>query len=347
MTVEALTFEPGNEGTAAIEEISIPGPDDGMVVDVLAVGVCGTDHELLRGEHGRPPPNHRRMVLGHESLCRVAETPREAPLQPGDLVVAMVRHPDPVPCRNCSIGEWDMCTNGGYTEHGIMGRDGFMATQARVDPNHVVVVPSSLGANGVLVEPASVVTKAWEHIEAIGSRGLWEPKRALITGAGPIGLLAALLARQRGLDVTVFDRVTEGPKPGLAEALGAVYHVGELKDVSEGADIVIECTGVASLVFDVLDDTARNGIVCLTGVTSPHRMLEIPAGVISRQIVLENDVVFGSVNANRRHYEKAIGALSSADAGWLGELITRRVALDDWGSAFTQRENDIKVVIEP
>ena len=135
-----------------------------------------------------------------------------------------MRRPDPVPCASCAAGEWDMCRNGQYTEHGIKGLHGFGAEYFRVDPGFAVPVDRSLGLAGVLIEPTSVVAKAWEHIDRIAARAVWRPSRVLVTGAGPIGLLAALLARQRGFEVHVLDRVTDGPKPALVRDLGATYH---------------------------------------------------------------------------------------------------------------------------
>lgn len=347
MTVRALTVVPLQAGTARLSQVEPPGPETGMAVEVAAVGVCGTDREILAGHHGAGPPGRDRLVLGHEMLGRVRDAEPRLDLAAGDLVTGIVRRPDPVPCRNCAVGEWDMCRNGLYTECGIKAEDGFLADEIRLDPAFAVAVPEHLADAGVLVEPTSVVAKAWEHIEAIGTRAHWEPERVLVTGAGPIGLLAAFLARRQGLEVQVFDRVTDGPKPKLVAALGAGYHSGDLSELVTEADVVVECTGSAPLVFDVIAHTTRNGIVCLAGVTSPGRHLPVPAGNILREIVLENDVVFGSVNANRRHYEAAVTALGEADPQWLAGLVTRRVPLAAWEEAFISRPDDVKVVIEP
>jgi threonine dehydrogenase-like Zn-dependent dehydrogenase len=192
----------------------------------------------------------------------------------------------------------------------------------------------------------SVLAKAWEEVERIGSRARWQPRRVLVTGAGPVGLLAALMAVQRGLEVHVLDRLTEGPKPGLVRDLGATYHTGTLREASNGADIVIECTGAGQLVFDAMEHTAPGGIVCLTGISSGGRALRIDAGMLNRTLVLENDVVFGSVNANRRHYEEAAGRLAKADRDWLERLMTRRVPLERWSEGINHQPADVKTVIE-
>jgi threonine dehydrogenase-like Zn-dependent dehydrogenase len=168
----------------------------------------------------------------------------------------------------------------------------------------------------------------------------------LVTGAGPIGLLAALLGVQRGDDVHVLDLVTEGPKPALVRDLGSTYHSGSAAEACAGADVVVECTGVGELVFEILSCTAPAGIVCLTGVSSGGRLLQVDAGALNRELVLENDVVFGSVNANAVHYRAAVQALAGADARWLARLITRRVPLGEWSSALESRRDDVKVVID-
>ncbi len=314
-------------------------------VRILAVGVCGTDAEIVRGDYGTAPPGRDRLVLGHESLGRVLEAPPASGLSSGDLVVGIVRRPDPLPCPNCAVGEWDMCRNGGYTERGIKGLDGYCSERYRIAPEFAVPVDPALGPLGVLLEPASVVAKAWEQVERIGRRARWEPGRAVVTGAGPIGLLAALLGVQKGFAVGVVDIVTEGPKPALVAGLGATYSSDPVAEVVRGADVVMECTGVGQLIFDAMAGTAANGIVCLTGV-SPSRVVEVDAGAINRRMVLENDVVVGSVNANRRHYEAAADALAAADPDWLGRLITRREPLERWEAALAKEPSDIKVVLE-
>jgi threonine dehydrogenase-like Zn-dependent dehydrogenase len=239
-----------------------------------------------------------------------------------------------------------MCRNGRYTEHGIKELDGFMRERYRVDPAAVVKLDPVLERTGVLLEPTSVVAKAWDHIERIAARGVWNPRVVLVTGAGPIGLLAALLGVQRGLEVHVLDRVTSGPKPALVADLGATYHTGEIAEAVPAADVIVECTGVGELVLDGIDKAGPDGIVCLTGVSSPGRTITIDAGALNRELVLENEVVFGTVNANRRHYQAAAAALAEADQQWLERLITRRVPLDRWSDALQRQPDDVKAVLD-
>jgi threonine dehydrogenase-like Zn-dependent dehydrogenase len=345
--MRALTVQPGHADSARVEDVPEPPPANGAVlVQALAVGVCGTDLEIVSGKYGWPPPGKDRLILGHESLGRVIEAPADSGLKPGDLVAGIVRRPDPVPCPNCAVGEWDMCRNGRYTEHGIKEVDGFCAERWRVHPGHAVKVAAHLGPLGVLMEPASVLAKAWDHVERIGKRAVWQPRRVLVTGAGPIGLLAALMGRQRGLEVHVLDRHTDGPKPQLVKDLGAHYHTGDVKPLAAEADVVIECTGVGQLVFDIVQVNPPGAITCLTGISSGGRPVQADFGTLNKTMVLENDVIFGSVNANRRHYEAAADALAKADPKWLARVVNRRVPLADWKDALVRQPDDVKPVIQ-
>jgi glucose 1-dehydrogenase len=344
--MKAITVVPGEPGSTSLDEVDEPAADQGAILaESLAYGICGTDLEIAGGEYGWAPPGKERLTLGHESLGRVLEAPAGVGVAEGDLVVGIVRRPDPVPCACCAHGEWDMCRNGEYTERGIKAIDGYASERFRVEPEFAIRLDPALERNGVLLEPASVLAKAWEQIDRIGTRACFAPGAALVTGAGPIGLLAALIGVQRGLEVHVLDRATQGLKPELVAGLGATYY-SSVDDVPRDVDIIVECTGAGQLVFDAMQGTAPGGIVCLTGVSPTGRKLEVDAGAINRDLVLQNDVVFGSVNAARRHYEQAAEALAQADDEWLERLITRRVPLDSWEEGFDRRDDDVKVVID-
>jgi threonine dehydrogenase-like Zn-dependent dehydrogenase len=239
-----------------------------------------------------------------------------------------------------------MCRNGRYTEHGIKELDGFGCERVRLEPERLVKVDPKLGDLGVLLEPSSILAKAWEQIERIGHRAHWEPHRVLVTGAGPIGLLAAMMARQRGFELDVLDLATDGPKPQLVRDLGGHYHTGKVADLPHLPDITIECTGAPAVVLDVMRLNSPCGIVCLAGVSSGGRTLPLDVGGLNQSLVLENDVIFGTVNANRRHYEAAAKSLAEADRSWLSRLITRRVPLERWHDAITKQPHDVKVVID-
>jgi threonine dehydrogenase-like Zn-dependent dehydrogenase len=239
-----------------------------------------------------------------------------------------------------------MCRNGRYTEHGIKEIDGFMSERWRIDSDYAMRVDASLGLTGVLLEPATVVTKAWEQVVTVGQRSFWEPRTALVTGAGPIGLLAALVVRQHGLEVHVLDRVESGPKPALVRALGATYHTGSVADVGFQPDVIIECTGVGQVITDAIGCIAPGGVVCLTGVGSGGRTVGLTTADAATKIVLRNNVVVGSVNANKRHWYKAGQALARADRAWLARLVTRTVPPEQFMLAFRREPDDIKVVIQ-
>jgi threonine dehydrogenase-like Zn-dependent dehydrogenase len=347
--MRALTVAPNTAHSARVEEISEPPRSDGSIlVRTLALGVCGTDREIVSGSYGWAPPGERRLVIGHESLGRVQEAPDGAGVNVGDLVVGIVRRPDPVPCCACAVGEWDMCRNGRYTERGIKERNGYGSDFFRIEPEYTVKLDPSLGMNGVLVEPTSVVAKAWDHTERIGHRSrAWQPKTLLITGAGPIGLLAALMGAQRGLDVHVLDNRESMEKRLIVRELGGTFHLGSLASLDRlEPDILMECTGAPSVVRDALGRTASGGIVCLVGVSAAGQDFDVDIGKFNRTMVLDNDTVFGSVNANRKHYEAAVDTLLRADKAWLSRLITRRVPVEQWTQSFDQQPDDIKIIID-
>jgi glucose 1-dehydrogenase len=303
--MRAITVLPGTTHSAKLEYVPEPAESDGPVlVRTLALGVCGTDREILNGSYGFAPPGEQRLILGHESLGTVEAAPQGCGLAPGDLVVGIVRRPDPEPCVACAAGEWDMCRNGRYTERGIKERHGYGAERFRIEPEFAVKIDPALGILGVLLEPASILAKAWDHTDRIGHRArAWQPRVLLVTGAGPIGLLAALMGKQRGLDVYVLDRNKGGPKEAIVHDLGGTYRTepGALEGLAP--DILMECTGAPAVIRACLTATAAAGIVCLTGVTEPGKVFDVDIGRFNRTTVLDNNVVFGTVNANRRHYE--------------------------------------------
>ncbi|ELS51313.1 hypothetical protein STVIR_7712 [Streptomyces viridochromogenes Tue57] len=323
-----------------------PGPGE-LLVEGIAVGVCGTDREIAEGRHGSAPKGRDRLVIGHESLGRVVEASGSA-FRPGDLVAGVVRRPDPVPCGACAHGWFDMCRNGLYSERGIKQLDGFAATLWTLEADYAVRLDAGLSHLGVLLEPTSVVVKAWEQVDRVQARSWSDPRSVLVTGAGPVGLLAALIGAQRGLDVHVLDRVTEGAKPDLVRKLGGQYHSSSIDDAMERIrpDVVIEATGAAAVAMGAMAAIGPYGVLCLTGLSPVGRTLEIDAGQLNRTMVLDNAAVIGSVNANRDHYLQASAVLAAADRDWLDRLITRRLPLADFRSAFEPGTDDVKTVLD-
>jgi threonine dehydrogenase-like Zn-dependent dehydrogenase len=239
-----------------------------------------------------------------------------------------------------------MCRTDGFGERGIVRLHGYGSEHWRVEPDFAVPILPRLGELGVLLEPASVLAKAWDQVDQISRRAFFQRGRALVTGAGPIGLMACLLGAQRGYEMHVVDLALACPKRDLVEDLGARYHSGDAADVDVDVDVVIECTGLGAVGRSAARRLASGGIMCLTGIMNLDPTLDVDATTMNRNMVLHNQVLFGTVNAGRRHWEQAAEALATADPGWLGALITRRVPLTSWTEALDRQPEDIKVVVD-
>jgi glucose 1-dehydrogenase len=345
--MRAMTVIPGDPGSARIDERPEPPSEDGAVlVAGRLLGLCGTDREIAVDGYGEAPSGEERLVIGHESLGDVLEAPPGSGFAPGDVVAGIVRRPDPVPCPACAVGEWDMCRNGLVTERGIVRHHGYGAERWRLEPEFAVRVPPRLGDLGVLIEPASVLAKAWEQIDLISRRAFFVRERALVIGAGPIGLLATLFGAQHGYQVHVVDRSEHRRKRDLVEALGATFHSGDAEDIDVEADVLVECTGVGAAARAGIRKLASGGIGCLTGVAHGEPRFDADSTATNRRLVLRNQLLFGTVNAARRHWEQAAASLAATDPQWLSGLITRHVPLDRWTDGLEKEPDDIKVVVE-
>jgi threonine dehydrogenase-like Zn-dependent dehydrogenase len=280
------------------------------------------------------------MILGHESLGRVRQAPAGSPFAAGDLVAGLVRRPDPLPCPACAAGDLDICQNGKYTERGVLAHDGYGAQQYVLGQEYAVPVDPKLGLTGVLVEPTSIVAKAWERLDTAVRR----PRgRALILGAGPIGLLAALLAHQRGYEVHVVDQVTDGPKVLQVKALGATYHRGA-GDLDSEFDAVVECSG--GLTAEAISATGRGGALCFVAGGHGGSGATIELAALGGALVGGNRSLFGVVSSDRRHFTAAHAALQRAEGGWLEGLLTSVVPLEKYAAAFDGGPDTIKAVIQ-
>ncbi len=302
--MRALTTMPGVPNSAKVEDVAEPPRSDGAIlVKALALGICGTDRDILAGEYGTPPPGQQRLVLGHESLGLVIEAPARCGLDQGDLVVGIVRRPDPVPCPACAAGEWDMCRTDSFGERGIVRLHGYGSEHWRVEPDFAVPILPRLGDLGILLKPASVLAKAWDQVDQISRRAFFLRGLALVTGAGPIGLMACLLGAQRSYEMHVVDLAQAGPKRDLVEDLGARHHSGDAADIGVDVDVVIECTGLGPAGRSAARRLASGGIMCLTGIMNLDPALDVDATALNRNMVLRNQVLVGTVNAGRRHWE--------------------------------------------
>jgi threonine dehydrogenase-like Zn-dependent dehydrogenase len=338
--VRALTVRDGADGRLRLDDVPEPAPEEGdILVEAVALGVCGTDRRLVQ-RPPRLPPGRDRLIMGHESLGRALEAPPGSGLQVGDMVVGIVRGPDPVPCPFCASGEPDLCENGGFTERGIMGQDGFGSERFRLKPHEAVRVDPRLGLAALLVEPTSIVSKAWERLDLLGRR---RPARALVLGAGPIGLLAALLGVRRGYDVHVMDQLDHGRKPDQVRALGAAYHTSPAT-LAGGFDPVLECTG--ALTSEAVRQVAPVGTVCLIGEGEDRSVPVLQPKELTGDLILGNKTVVGTVSSNRRHFEAGHRVLREADPAWLAGLLGPCVALEDWHAAFLEGADQIKAVIK-
>ena len=360
--MKAIAVKPGLPNTVHLTELPNPKVSDvangrGVLVRVLRVGVDGTDKEINAAEYGQAPPGYDFLIIGHESFGQVeAVGPNVTEVKPGDYVVATVRRPGS--SIYDLIGTNDMTTDDTYFERGINLRHGYMSEYYVDDAEFIVKVPQGLKEVGVLLEPTTVVEKGIAQAYEIQRRlKVWKPKRAAVMGAGTIGLLATLVLRLKGLQVTTFGKI---PKPylnsDLLEAIGATY---ETLPILEGArkhgpfDIIFEATGFSPVVFESMQALGKNGVLVLSSVTGGDRIVEVPADKINLEFVLGNKVMVGTVNANREYFEMGVKDLAQAEAeypGWLRRLLTDPVkGLENYEELFAKLTNPngaIKVFCE-
>ncbi len=363
--MKAVALIPRKPDSLYLEELSAPSIDDlpggrGVLVKVLRVGLCGTDREIQAGEYGAPPPGFDFLILGHESLGVVERVGSNvAALAPGDYVVARVRRPGNSPYD--AIGMQDMSTDDQYYEHGINLLHGFF-TEYYVDtPEFLTKIPAGIRDVGVLTEPMTVVEKGVSQAYEIQRRlRIWSPNVAAVLGAGPVGLLATLLLRLRGLDVvTIAQQESPYLNSDLVEALGARYvstremSLAEMASAYGPFDLMFEATGFSPLVFESMQVLGKNGVLVMSSVTGGDRTVEVPADAINMGFVLGNKVAVGTVNAAGEHYQAASQDMALAEAiypGWLSRLLTHPVrGLDNYRKAFellNGREQVIKAYIE-
>jgi glucose 1-dehydrogenase len=363
--MKAVAVYPGRAGSIHLGDLPMPSVDDvpdgrGVLVEVLRVGVDGTDKEINDAEYGTAPEGYDFLVTGHESFGRVLEVgPNVRDLQPGDYVVATVRRPgNSIYDR---IGTYDMTTDETYYERGINLHHGYLTERYVDDPEYIVRVPDALKEVGVLLEPTSVVEKGIVQAYEIQRRlKVWRPERAAVVGAGTLGLLATLALRLRGLDVTTLART--GPptlNSELVEALGARYVSTRQQALLEAAaehgpfDIIFEATGVSAVVFQSMEALGKNGVLVLTGISGGDRTVEVPGDRIMLGFVLGNKVAVGSVNANRTYFERGVQDMALAETsypGWLGRLLTHPVdGLENYAEMIrllTEEKSTIKVYVE-
>jgi glucose 1-dehydrogenase len=353
----AVAVRPGKAHTLHLTELPRPvaGPGE-VLVKVRRVGVCGTDQEIIEDKFGTAPAGTDELVIGHEVFGEVVEAGAGATMALGTLVTTTVRRPGE--CAPCRSGQADFCADLNYREHGIIGLHGFMTEYFTELPERLIEVPPALEPVGILTEPLSVVEKALQQATLIQQRiEGWQPKTALVLGAGPIGLLGTLLLRSHGIEVvTVARRPAPNAPSAIIEAAGARYaSVREqpLAEIAAGLppiDLIFECSGNAQLAFDATRVLGNNGVLVLLSITGGEQLTPLPADLINREFVLGNKVMVGSVNSSKIHFELGVGDLARFEQLWPGlleRLITRRLpGFAAWEQIVQKEADGIKTVIE-
>lgn len=353
--MRAIAVFPGKPNSAHLADLAKPSLSDvaggrGVLVKVLRVGVDGTDREINAAEYGAAPDGYDFLVIGHEGFGQVeAVGPNVSFIRPGDFVVATVRRPGS--SLYDVVGLQDMTTDSQYFERGINLRHGYLTEYYVEDEEFVVKVPSGLREVGVLLEPMTVAQKGITQAYEIQRRmKVWRPRTAAVMGSGTLGLLASLVLRLRGLQVTTFGR-TRPPylNADLLERIGARYVASTEQSITDvaaqyqGFDLIFEGTGSSAVVFESMQALARNGVLVLTSITGGGRRLEIPADRINLEFVLGNKVMVGSVNASRDNFETGVRDMSQAEAeypGWLRQLLTHPVrGLENYAELFDRLQN--------
>ena len=364
--MRAVAMFPAEKKIRVVER---PAPtlegDDQVRLRMLQVGVCGTDHEIARFEYGTPPAKEPYLVIGHESLGEVAEVGAAVKgLAPGDLVVTTVRRACGRPeCRPCKHDRPDFCVTGAYTERGIKGRHGFMTDEVVDLAKNMHLVPRAIADIAVLTEPLTIAEKALNELEPVLTRMPWiDPKKAekrgmngVVLGAGPVGLLGALALLVRGFDTWVYSRESaDSPRAAWVESVGGRYiesgklPVGQLGKQVGNVDLILEATGSANLSTAALPAIGKNGVMILTGVPGGVAEVSIDAQKIMRNLVLDNQLIYGTVNAGPRAFKHAIEDLAEFEKRWpkqVRALITGRFPPENIGDVLAGKDA-IKSVIK-
>lgn len=365
--MKAIALKPQTRNIQIVEraEPSITAPDE-IKIQVLRVGICGTDREEAAGGRAMAPGGASDLVIGHEMFGKVVETGRDVShVRPGDFAVFTVRR-GCGKCVSCAINRPDMCQTGDYRERGIWGLDGYQTEYVVDREQYIVKVPSAIQDTGVLIEPLSVAEKAIDEAVRLQSARLPDAcampswlygKRCLVAGLGPIGLLAALALRLRGARVFGLDIVDPGTaRPKWIEEIGGNYIDGRNAGPGKAGgeigqmDMIFEAAGIAALDFNLMDALAGNGVYVLTGIPGGDRPLQIEGAELMRRLVLSNQVMAGSVNAAHGHFQMAVNDLLQAGVVWgghAGKLITHRYPVEEFQKVFAGHPPDeIKAVIE-
>ena len=365
--MKAIAIVPGTAGSRLVErpEPSITTQDE-VKVRMIRVGICGTDREEVSGGRAQAPDGQTELVIGHEMSGQVVDVGSAVThVKPGDYAVFTVRR-GCGECACCLMNRADMCRSGKYLERGIRGLDGYQTEFAVDQEQYIVRVPNELEPVGVLMEPLSVVEKAIDEAlrvqivrcpDAATTPDWFHGRRCLVAGLGPVGLLAAMVLRLRGGEVYGLDVVDANTaRPKWLGGIGGIYIDGrevpadQVEKKIGAMDLILDASGIAELEFNLLDALALNGVYVLTGIPGGDRPIQIPGAELVRQLVLDNQVMLGSVNAARGHFQMAVDDLAQAHLRWgslIAGLITHRYSLDQFAGLMDHHQPDaIKEVIE-
>jgi glucose 1-dehydrogenase len=364
--MKAIAVHPGKPGSIHLEDVARPSIDEipggrGVRVQVLRVGVDGTDKEINAAEYGAAPPGYDYLIIGHENFGRVLEVGPNVPdtIRRGGYVVASVRRPGS--SLYGQIGLQDFTTEDVYYERGINLLHGYLTEEYVEDARYVFPLPDSLVDVGVVLEPTTVAEKGINQAYEIQRRlKIWEPRRACILGSGTIGLLMALVARLRGLELTVFSLPRKPYRNAdLVEELGGVYLSSEELSLAEASeargpfDLIMDATGFSPIVWEAAEVLAKNGVLVLSSITGGDRKTEIESDRINQGFVLGNKVMVGTVNASGADFRSGVDDLIKAEAlfpGWLSKLLTTPIrGLENYQEmirALTEDREAIKVYVE-
>jgi glucose 1-dehydrogenase len=355
--MKAIAITPHVADSARLLDVPEPNMEnDQVLVRMVRAGICGTDMEINSGAFGDAPPGFDYLILGHENFGQIERVgSRTSRFKQGDYVVATVRRP--CDCLNCAAGESDMCIKDQFTERGIRRQHGYLAEYYADSEDFLIEIPPHLRDVGILIEPYSIVAKAMWQGWKIQERMVWQPRTALVTGAGTIGLLAALALRARGLDVVICARSKAGTLNSLlAQEMGATYvslqdtPLNEIPKLMDNRiDVIFEATGHGPTALKTLELVTTNGIVLLNSVTSAAHKVTVDSDAINMRMVLGNMLAVGVVNANRRYFEMGVQAFEDFQErfpGILDRMLTRRVPLNDFSVDVLQERRGVKTTIE-
>ncbi len=355
--MKAIALTPRVADSARLMDVPEPEMNnDQVLVRMVRAGICGTDMEMNSGAFGDAPPGFEYLILGHENFGQIERVgSRVSHFKKGDYVVATVRRP--CDCLNCAAGESDMCIKDAFTERGIRRQHGFLAEYYADTEDFLIVIPSHLREVGILLEPYSIVAKAMWQAWKIQERMVWKPQTALVTGAGTIGLLAALALRARGLEVVICARSKMGTLNSLlAQEMGSTYislqdtALDEIpKLMGKRVDVIFEATGHGPTALKTLELVTANGIVLLNSVTSAEHHVTFNSDAINMRMVMGNILAVGVVNANRRYFEMGVSAFKDFQErfpGILERMLTQRVALKDFSVDVLKERRGVKTTIE-